>query len=546
MYLSDLDRDHLALAEIGPAFQDEATRHRRGQDAPTTSETGPQGLILNNGVQRCTPPLGADEKPVTHLPAFPGYHPGIKGDLLDRPHALRDWVKASLNEAGLGGKWLSLSDKGGWWPWFHELKSALGDLNGITSNNFNPYRDFNFQHCGAKKSWGTEVVYADGDVHATVFSCGETACPSCYDRGKQQTAERYLNKVLALAEVWGLTRLQVPVFTLPECVEALAPKGSDNRKAVSKGINIILRKHAGFKTRDAVFAYQAVHAVGDSDLMRDRTHFHCGLLPIAARRTNGKVEIVVNRDLLMLDADAVRADYQELLTKIFGDAVDGKAQVNLRWIPLDRKNTVRALAHRLKYDLRGFGKDVMRAPVLYNPETRHAVLTQGKKGGYAVYSVDQVAARWDWVRGQRDLRAFGLLHDWNKYADQLGVEWVEDPEPEVAAENDITVVRTCGRAWVPGDGKKKGGVKWMNLKQGVREDGSSLPETTIWGRKGSEGYWSPKMDPKSPQKDDQAPSGDMAEGDLVQGWLPGVERPAEGAPRATCDMATWWRAQWVE
>ena len=110
----------------------------------------------------------------------------------------------------------------------------------------------------------------------------------------------------------------------------------------------------------------------------------------------------------------------------------------------------------------------------------------GGKDGYGIYTIHQIAWRWQWIRKQRDLRSWGLLNQWNKYTELLGVEFVEDPEPEIEKESPVTVLRTYGRKWI----KERAQVKWVNTKIAIRESGEEIKDVE-WGRKGSEGNWRP-------------------------------------------------------
>jgi hypothetical protein len=461
---------------------------------------------------------------------------------------MRDWVKAWLNETGLGGKWLSLSPNGGFWPFYFELKNSTAELENITDDGFNPFRKHNFTYCGGKITHGHEIRYADGDNHGTVFTCKERGCVRCYDKDKAKTALRWHNRIMAVHEAHpdDIDRFHGFVFTIPREVEHVVRRGEAVYDTLIDRLNKLNRKALGFKTRDNVFGYCQPHAVGDRDIMRDRMHFHFGYLAMCLCGPKGDKQLVTKQvRFSKADLRQIRLDYQKILVELFGDAVAGKANFKYKHIPLGLKKSPAVLAHRLKYDLRGFGRDVMKAPILYDPERRLVVVAKGEEG-YGVYTTDQLAARWQWIRKQRNLRSFGVLHSWKASAPFLGLEWMDDPEPDVDGEDVISVYQETGRAWIPNPEGKGGKVKFVDKRTGIRQDGSVMPEDTPWGRKGSEGYWDIARPDESPQTDDQAPSGDATTTDLVQGWLPGVERPAEGEAKVAVDLGEWWRSQWVE
>ncbi len=374
------------------------------------------------------------------------------------------------------------------WKWVESFKEKVIETVDIKDNDFNPFRVFNFKMCGGKRSWGREIVYKKKNVVVS-FSCGESCCPFCSEKSKQKTALKYVDRFMNASMVHGIKRFWTFVITLPEEIEAMIPKGSEFRKEFMKEIKKLIRKIFALKTEDGLCAYANIHPVGDSNLFRDRFHVHVGVLPLAVRRKNKKPELFKCDVDGLIQTTFVLEQLEKILSQLFPITSRGKAQFHAQYIPLDKPYSEAKLAHRLKYDLRGFGKDVIQSPIFYNPDNDFVVLNAGERG-YGVYSVEQVARRWAWIRSQRDLRTWGLLNQWNKYVDLLGVEFVEDPEPEILEERMVIVKRRYGREW---DHKARR-VRWVVEKRAFREDTGEEILGVQWGREGSGGYWRPKGD----------------------------------------------------
>lgn len=472
----EFDPVHHALADIPEFARDEAM----ASHWDTSSN-----LILNNGGQLST--LSQESNPfapVHQLARFP--YPLSSPEMKERPWAKRDWVRAELREFGLkGADWQTLAPDN-YWLWRSFFRQTAMKLEGIENNHHDSFAEFNFLTCGGAKSFGWEIQYKENGSRLSSFSCGKTSCPGCNDKDKERTARRFFNKLLAAATAQGIKRFWAFVFTFPEAIEAQFPKGSKERKALLCELKKFERKLFGLKTEDGLFAYANIHAVGDTNLMRDRFHVHSGVLPIAIRRVNKKPQVIKCDIQGKIDVDAARELLADHLEQVFPEIDRSLVQFNARYFRLESKRSVAQLAHRLKYDLRGFGKDVENAPIFF--DVNHGlVVLDGGKDDYGIYTVRQVALRWKWIRSQRDLRTWGLLNQWNKYAELLGVEYKEDSEPEIQSETPVSIVRAVGRRWI----HERSRIKWVNEKKAYRLSGEEITKIE-WGRKGSEGKWQPK------------------------------------------------------
>lgn len=423
------------------------------------------------------------------LPSFP--YRLTHEDRKERPSAERDWVKGMLRDVvGLKGvKWESLGEYG-FWKFRFAFRRQIQIVEGIENDDFRPEREKNFFSCGAWKSRGRKIKYVDGELRLSCRSCSDRGCPKCFDRDKERTATKYFKKIVGASEAQGIKRFWGIVITLPVPQEASVPAGSELRKIALDVIKKFLRRLFGLKTRDGLFSYCNVHAVGDNNLFRDRFHFHCGVLPIATRKNkSGEIELVkCDFKTFKADLDRARELLADHLESVFPNFDRSLTQLHMDPFVLRKDKKSRAkLNHRLRYDLRGFGKDIERAPILFDPIQELVVVKQGKDG-YGVFTLSQLAKRWKWIRDQRDFRYWGILHQWSKYEELLGVEFVPDPEPEIEDEANITIIRSGGRQW----NSKKRCVEWIDEKMAIDENGTVI-QGIKWGRKGSEGFWRPRI-----------------------------------------------------
>lgn len=468
MHLTPTQRRHVALAELPDAIREEAIN---------------LSFNLNNGVSVCTPP--------SHHPSGEGTTPlrpwpfGIEAPDPSRPHAKRDWLRSELAEKHPGVKWHSIS-KRGFWRWREAFRGAIRELEGIEDNAFKA-RAVNFMACRARAANGALVHYVDGKKRIATYTCGETACPSCYDRERKKTSRILYSFISAVAKAQGVKRFWRPVFTLPDEVAGRIPYGSQERKALLLGLKVLLRKVFDLKTRDLLAMYANIHAVGDNDLLKTRFHIHTGILPIAIRthRQHGEKwqEVVKCDPEGLLNRKAIEDAWRELLESVFNTTF-GAVVVHLQYVDLTARRAAGKLKHAIKYDLRGFGKEFEKAPLRFAPATGQVVLS-AENGGYHVVTVQQLAERWQWLRKQRDMRTWGIFDQRSRYADLLLVEFIEEPEPEVLEEEPVTITRRVGRAWVNGK------PRWINEKSAVRENGEIVDKSIKWGRRGGS-EWRPR------------------------------------------------------
>ena len=479
MYLSSTERRHVALANglvaIHEDFHEEALFSYWDALKP---------LSLNNAAQTFHSNWNTPNfLPVQHLRGCP-----IQPDLQARGWALRNWMYAmwrglSRELAIRDNRLVSLSPRT-IWRWRAVFREEIQTIEGIEDNDFKPFRKHNFRRCGSKWSTGKLTTYKNKQKVLTTTSCGESHCTKCGDASKKRTSDRWGDISLSLANSQSIERFWFFVVTFPRALEASIPKGSTVRNQFMNGLCKWVRRLFGLRAKDGLFHYANIHPVGDSDIMRDRFHVHIGVLPIAGRRVKGTTQYIHCDVDGLIDTSEALVGLEKLLSSVFPLVQRGKAQFKAEYIPMHTKATEPRIRHRLGYDLRGFGKDVELSPLFFNEANKLVILRAGE-GGYGVYTAQQIAYRWRWIRSQRDCRSYGLLKQWENHFEALGVENIKDPEPEIEKEELVVVKRIYGRQWNP----KTKQVRWVNEKRAYWKKSGKEIKGIEWGRKGSEGIW---------------------------------------------------------
>lgn len=462
-----------------------------GGEMPVAGATS--SLILTNGILFAPPVQGSESGSAeSHL-----LFDGLGGRRDERLWVDRDWLRAELRERFPDASWRSLSE-GGFWRWASQLREAVGEAGGIENSDFNPYREHNFAACLSHKNQAaTLITYQDGEQRVATLHCGERLCPECSDRHADRVAQEIFEFVQSVATAQKIGRFWRIVITLPRFVEARIPRGSEERKRLMEGLKRWLRKTFRLKTRDGLTAYANVHAVGDSDLFRTRYHIHLGVLPVAVRRaqrSGGTPEVIhCDRDFSKADLAEMRVSLHALFEEVFpGQTTPDEMNLRLAYTRLDEDSRGRPaqwgrLRHGMRYDLRGFGKDLLKVPIFHDSVGRAVVVPSGDS--YRVCSIAEVAERWRFIRGERDLRTWGVLDQRARYAELFGVQIESDPEPEILQEEPAQVERRRGRAWVP----ERRRVEWLWDRRAYRvcPDGrrEPIPPEVRFGRRVGGDQW---------------------------------------------------------
>jgi len=328
----------------------------------------------------------------------------------------RDLILNSLY--AIGGNWKTLEGNG-FYHWRDAFRREIMAFEYRNDFTMPLKREKSFYNC----SWKSKIHYAEYKENSDIpyaYSCGSVLCPKCFDRDKRRTAYKYLQRIMKTAKAQEIKRFWGCIITLPVSQEALIPAGSDKREECINEIKKFLRKLFGLKTKDSLFSYCNIRPLGNENLFRNRFYFHCGILPLAVRRKNKK-PIFIPCDFPGFKVDLIQA--RALLVKhletVFPDYTPDSTVMHLTPFRLDKsEENKQKLLNRLICDLRGFGSDIEQMPIFFEPDKKLVVINQEREG-YGVYTFEQMAERWHWIREQRCMRVWGILQSWNKYKGML-------------------------------------------------------------------------------------------------------------------------------
>lgn len=364
----------------------------------------------------------------------------------DAPQA-RDALRQALRSvAPAVTDWVGLGPRGAA-AWLRLWQSALAEVGGIESSRAKPYREHNFARCSGTRKQGSLSTHADGVTSWVPYRCGESLCPECADKIGDDLGRDYAEVMTAAAQAHGLRRLWFVVATIPRAFEHIPMPGSDEGRALRRGLARILRGAFGLRSRAQLPMYIATHAVGDRSLMRPRVHYHAGALPLVFEGDH--VRAIRCRSL---DVDALRQQWGDLLHLVFG--VDPTvAQLHVSWV--DPLRSPGKCHHRVRYDVRAFGADYRDAPLMWSPSTGVAVIREGD--GWRVIHVIDLARQWAWARRQREVRPYGPLAYRRKCAVALGVEQYSEDVPPVVDETPAMAWCVRRKRLDP----KTGRIRWV-------------------------------------------------------------------------------------
>lgn len=347
-------------------------------------------------------------------------------------HYLASTLEQVREEFGMGS-WSS-----SYWTFAEMFRTDLADHCGIEDNQWGEHRR-DFLACVRPTVKG--AVYVDGDGAAKFVSryrCYDPHCPDCRDYDRDRQAHEYLDLIKKVVELHpGARKVWRFQFTLDQGNEARPFDDAGFQKHLLDGIHRIVRSSLGFSSRSNLPVIFAVHPVGDSDFYRDRWHVHCVVLPC---------EIVGGRlrwsSVDWMDVEALYTNWCSVV-----DAQVIPPQVS--YVDLTKEGWQGLLFEKLRYDLRGFGKDLDKAVKATN-KVCHFVAVHHPEG-YRVVESEDLANRYLWVRKHNVVRTWGFLRCIDRYSEVLGFTR-EDLKPEAPSPDLIEVPAevTLVRLWTLG------------------------------------------------------------------------------------------------
>ena len=199
-----------------------------------------------------------------------------------------------------------------------------------------------------------------------------------------------------------------------------------------------------------------IHPFGSSDIFDGHLHFHVTVIPVVIE--NNKP---IGVDIDWIDNEKLRKKWKKLVIRHFKLPED--TEVTYPQISFIPTTQTKKLLHALKYDMRGFGDDLINAvvgqkdDVYYIKRAKYVKQevfydTDDKKIGdnldvcdavneiatkYQRYiswhavTVEDLAKLWLWIKKANLIQNYGWLKQINKYKDLLFVEEEENEAPEV-------------------------------------------------------------------------------------------------------------------
>lgn len=115
------------------------------------------------------------------------------------------------------------------------------------------------------------------------IGCGQPFCPFCSQSEQKYITKKIFSEIFAIAMAARIPTLGTFVFSLPMELGQRWARDHIKIQQLSDIIVKLLRKLYGFKTQDSLSVLISPHLMGDGDIMTDRLHFHCLVLPVAIR-----------------------------------------------------------------------------------------------------------------------------------------------------------------------------------------------------------------------------------------------------------------------
>ena len=421
----------------------------------------------------------ADAPPPPSHTNIPGHKKGVSCLLNStfasgEDYGKRDFLNSTLTRYFPDISW---SDKP--WSFISAYQGLAEKVFNIDSSEYSPYRRYEFETCYSKKG-------AKGRIHTEVgnqdkryrerFHCGEPGCLLCGKLSRQRLALEWVEHYKQIiAKNPGFPGFLTMDFTLPEKYEGVPLYDEEVEKSILNGIQGIVRRVFGLKSRSNIEMNFCVHPVGDSDLFRDRWHVHVIIMPAEIRKdkkTGEKsfdwvypVQVAHNHTQKdwKLDFVWLKDEYNKVLSDSL--RVDSPEAIHpqVEFISYDKnarkwKGKLKGrkfedvfwakVTHRIKYDMRSFAKDLENAVVRTDKENNQFIVkVKGPKKDDVVYwlLVDglTLVQRYKWIKKHNKIRARGWGQCKKRYIDVLGlVENDPGEEPDcIVSDANIEVIR---------------------------------------------------------------------------------------------------------
>lgn len=357
------------------------------------------------------------------------------------PAQKRDILNSQLSQYSPGEKFFSY-----YWDKIAIYNKMCLKSHYVENTSFDTFKEYNFSRCNNVTSKGTVYVKKSDpyEILPVKMSCGEKVCLECNNKKRKYLGYEHARdwiQIINAHEQDFRGSLHI-VATLPESIEGLPLQDVEIEKKLVKGLQNIVRKIFGRKSRSNIAINCAVHPVGDNDLFRDRWHIHFDILPF---------EIVGDQFFwLQPDTSKTTKDHhfkswkidlgwlRDCWTKVIRDTTGYKGAVanpQIDFIPFNpskKDKFFKKIVHRLKYDLRSFAND-LTSRIRRVSEDGETFILSAKRGIYNGFG-DRVyydfwldvpfhtlIQRFLWIRSHNKVRARGAFQNKKRYRDILGL-----------------------------------------------------------------------------------------------------------------------------
>ena len=358
---------------------------------------------------------------------------GFSGQFSGFPASMSQDSRRSILKSIILGVGLSFPPKN-FWSEIETLKNSIADDSGLIWSSFNSWGRYNFLRCFSFRQPGHYLTISQPDGNEThmvqKFNCGNKYCLWCRDRKRKKIAGKYLQIFQSLALHYGLEKVWSFVFTLPASVEAATPVLTAKLK---KSIPEILKKIFNLKSRDNPGILVALHPVGDSDLLRDRVHFHVFFVPL-----------ILNKENKFQNVDLKKIDLV-LLKQLWTDQfliTDPPICPQVHFFPLTGGSNVKKIAHRLQYDLRSFSDDITKSIVRLLPGPKVFILKDNSHEllNWSAVPAPDLARRVIHIFSKMSLSCFGWLRRRKSLIIDGVIPMAPQPDPPLITASEDCVI----------------------------------------------------------------------------------------------------------
>lgn len=396
--------------------------------------------------------------------------------------------------------WISTRGSG-LWMLSRDLRHELINQDFVQNKNDNSRRgnhiEANLMRCPKRVKQSIMLQYEDDKFHAEIHPCQIKYCFDCSDARPLRDMKDIANFLIAIVDKFKCKTAYHIVFTLPEKMHKNVLYDSDLEKYLCVIMRRIAKKLVLLSNnvdKKSIPLYESRHIVGKESLMRDRTHYHYVALSGICTDSANKNEVItttrsgfIPNDLLL----KVNEQWQKALEQNCKNQIKSFSRVKVTYINLKGSiNKKKDLLLRLLcYVSKGFGKQFISAPLFYHPTKKQVLILERKNNQkqYAVYTLEDYIKQWVHVRNLRQVASVGILFGKKRFGKLLGIQYIEEPIPEVIDIDQVEVERSHSRN---AKNELQTHTK-VSVKNSTGEKVPLNPSTYHLGKRGKNKRWIP-------------------------------------------------------